>query len=84
MESPEESLSRPITLNADTAIVHLPIQSGTPRTKFISLNGVIVISKASSSPKQLHTGIYLTLCPEFCLTIPSANFWKMNKDKLRL
>ena len=84
MESPEERLSRPITFTAGTAIVHLPIQSGTPMTKFISLNGIIIISKASTSPKQLHTGIYLTLCPEFCLTIPSANFWNMNKDKLRL
>ena len=74
----------PITLNTDTAIVHLPIQNGTAMTKFIRLDSVIIISKAIASPKQLHTAIYLPLCPECRLTIPSANYYKPNKDKLRL
>ena len=41
-----------ITSNVDTAIVHLPIQSGTPTTEFIRLDSVIIVSIASVSPKQ--------------------------------
>ena len=51
--------SSPITLKPDTAIVHLPIQSGTNNSEFICLDSVIIVLKASAPPKQLHTGIYL-------------------------
>ena len=51
--------SSPITPNTDTAIVHLPIQSGTNKSKFIRLDSVIIVLKVSASPKQLHTSIYL-------------------------
>ena len=77
--------SSPITSNTNTAIVHLPIQIGTNKYKFIRLDSVIIVLKEANLQSNCTPVFILYLCPECHLTIPSAIYFKKpNKDKLRL